>query len=115
MGASPPTSTLPTRIWRVLRRGAAVWFGPIMDPAYDWRGGTGLLERVGGRFDDVEVETADGDEHEHHHHGVGDGHQLGDVGVVPLAFATADALVGGHRHVAAVERRQRDHVEDPHE
>src|SRR5947209_4327945 len=29
MGASPPTSTLPTLIWRVLRRGAAVRLGPI--------------------------------------------------------------------------------------
>ena len=40
------------------------------------------------------------------------GMQLHHVGVVATSLARADALVGRDRDVAAVERQQRDQVED---
>ena len=47
---------------------------------------------------------------------IASGHQLGDVGAVRRPASTrAQPLVGRDRRVAAVERQQRDHVEQPDE
>src|SRR5512141_1665939 len=74
-GASPPTSTLPTLIFRLARRGATTGGG---------RGGipretdmdTSLRRRSAAEvdgFDEVGVDEQQGGAEQHHRHGVGDG------------------------------------------
>src|SRR4051794_39588792 len=118
-GASPPTSTLPTLIWRVLRRGARTG------------GGSGGIPRL-MLICPLTVEELDrvhdvGDDeqrtHRHQETGghVGDRQQLGHIhitGVRPageLGEAALDALPEGADDVAAVQRQQRDEVEQRQE
>ena len=127
-GASLPTPTLPTLIWRVLRRGASTGGGAAGMPRLIAvmtvhsrrdvrrpRVATCQLRRIGATMSATISTTLitrmtpaiD----------VGDRQQLGDVdvaGVGPAAQpgdAAAHRLVEGAGDVAAVERQQRDEVE----
>src|SRR4051812_38426888 len=126
IGASPPTSTLPTLIWRVLRRGASTGGGAsgiprsmavIRRPS---RGGgeTGGAERgtaTGSSADPDWVDDVGPDQQRAHHdehggRGVRDRQQLRHVGVPRVGSAAesgdpaADRFVQRSGDVAAVER-----------
>src|SRR3984957_6410528 len=116
IGASPPTFTDPSAIWRVFRRGlrglAVTSIYPVCPFAHRSIRST---ERVGDRGGDIEEERA-GKQHEQHaHEGVDEGRHLVDVRVITLASPGAKPLVGGDGDVATVERQHRQHVEDPDE
>src|SRR5689334_23169514 len=123
-GASPPTSTLPTLIWRVFRRGASTGGGAAGIPRSTevmWF----LLLVVGSaerdRRDDVGVDQHHAHHQDHGGHHVGHGQQLravDEAGVGPLAqpgHPAAQRLVDGGGHRAAVQRRERHQVEHAEE
>src|SRR6476620_3585612 len=129
MGASPPTSTLPTLILRVLRRGASTGGGragipsPTVMVEVSPRGtmvptpaGAGSAELDG--LDEVGVDEQGGHHDEHRRHGIRDGQCLGDihvpgVGAVQQPGGVAlQSLPQGPGDVAAVQGQQRDQVED---
>src|SRR5690606_33287434 len=89
MGAPPPTSTLPTRIFRVGRRGARVGAGAagiprltVMAPRLlmtpDEPRHRGRSEQADGA-DDVGEDEHDAAQQQERPHPVGDGQQLGGV------------------------------------
>src|SRR3954469_25896722 len=82
-GASPPTSTLPTLIFRLTRRGATTGGGSGGIPR-ETDMGTSLRRcsapEVDG-FDQVGVDQEQRGAEQHRGHGVGDGQRLGDVDV----------------------------------
>src|SRR5689334_4843758 len=124
IGASPPTSTLPTLIWRVLRRGARTGGGSAGMPRemliFPLTVEDLSVEEL-DRVDDV----GDDEQHAHHHDHTGrdvrDRQQLGDVDVArvgaaeQLGEAALDALPDRAQHVPAVQRQQRDEVEQGQE
>src|SRR6476620_213955 len=123
-GASPPTSTLPTWIWRVFRRGASTGGGAAGIPRSTevmWF----LLLVVGSaerdRRDDVGVDQHHAHHQDHGGHHVGHGQQLravDEAGVGPLpqpGDPAAQCLVDGGGHRATVQRRERHQVEHAEE
>src|SRR5215217_2911790 len=99
IGWSLPTPTLPTWIWRVLRRGASTGGGASGMPRLIAVTGSSVpRERRRSRFDvqgHDEVADDQHDPHDQHRHrdDVGDRQQLGDVDV-PGVGATAQARGG---------------------
>src|SRR3954454_1199552 len=140
-GASPPTSTLPTLIWRDLRRGARVsgtlgiprliaatnsilrgcvgggWVPAEGRPDVHWPNRRALAEQV-DRLHDVRVHQQHAHPAEDDDHGEGQRHELGHVHRPRVAAAedlgegTPQSLPQRSRDVPAVERQQRDEVED---
>src|SRR4029077_9698032 len=100
IGASPPTSTLPTLILRLWRRGASTGGGAlgipretaVMAPSLGFGAEDAASRRRPGsaelhRGDDV-GEDQDHAEHEgHHRHGVGERQQLGAVDAARVGLA----------------------------
>src|SRR6476620_2084917 len=129
MGASPPTSTLPTLILRVLRRGARTGGGragipsPTVMTAVSPSGSRRVCPAPESAaqadgLDDVGVDEQDRHDDQDAGHGIRHGQRLGHVdvaGVGPAAEA-GDAALGALPQrpgdVAAVERQQGDEVED---
>src|SRR6478735_9864537 len=139
-GASPPTSTLPTLILRVLRRGARTRGGASGMPrligmltSSSSHPAPGAPVREAGvctrsprsphgsdlhRVDDVGVHEQQADGPEDHEHGVRERHQLGRVErtrprqAAQSGHLPAPALPERGGDVPAVERRERDQVED---
>src|SRR5512141_507027 len=112
-GASPPTSTLPTVIFRLTLRGETTGGGSGGIPRETDMGTS--LRRCGGcsaaevdGFDDVGVDEQQRGAEQHHRHRVGDGERLGDVdvaGVGPpeqLRDLALEPLPERTRDVAAV-------------
>src|SRR3712207_4762025 len=124
IGASPPTSTLPTLIWRLRRRGLSTGGGAAGIPRAtvvmcwvirSWGYGRGSSEADGGH------DVADDEDQPHDQQRGGDhvGHreQLGDVDVTRVGpapdprHASTYRLVERAGDVAAVQRQQWDEVE----
>src|SRR3954469_8574929 len=137
IGESLPTPTLPTWIWRVLRRGASTGGGasgiPRLTAVMPSRlGAEGAYPRFGrgptasGSGErDGHHEVADDQHHAHHQqeagHDVRDGEQPGHVDVPGVGAAAKPGdratrgLPQGAGDVAAVERQQRHEVEQADE
>ena len=94
IGESLPTPTLPTWIWRVLRRGASTGGGAagmprliaVMAPAYGAARRRPQIRRRASRLEVQGYDDVADDQHHAHHqhdrrHDVGDRQQLGDVDV----------------------------------
>src|SRR5829696_2513365 len=122
IGASPPTGIEPTRICRLLRRGASTGGGTVgmpRDTAVTGR--TPLLEGVGERVHDVGQDGHHRDPAEDHDDQHRERDQLVEVdrtGVAPAERARQPRpglLEPQHRDVAAVQRQQREEVEDADE
>src|SRR5690242_15537468 len=123
IGYSLPTPTLPTWIWRVLRRGASTGGGASGMPRLI----SVTLSRVlsapaRSRFDvERDDEVADDQHHAHHQHGhrddVRDRQELGHVDVPGVGTSPQPGRAAAHRlpqgagDVAAVQGQQRDEVE----
>src|SRR5215217_2437603 len=93
MGASPPTSTLPTLILRVLRRGASTGGGMAGSP----RSVMSSAQFHG--VDDVGVDQDHTHQHKEATHGVRDRQHLGDVDVSGVRLAPEPGESAAHRLV----------------
>src|SRR4051794_20433758 len=123
IGASPPTSTLPTLILRDLRRGASVSGGIAGSPrsiVISVRHSSHSSEQ-GDRVDQVGQDEHDAADRDHRTYNIGDRQHLrcvGMPGVGPAEQAgqpSLDALVQGADDVAAIQRHQRYEVEQGQE
>src|SRR5690348_10223238 len=119
-GAPPPTGTLPTMIWRLLRRGASGGGGTAGIPRLTAVTVASPVEDL-DRVDDIGGNCQQGERATDEDDRVRDRHELvvvhpAGVGLAqPAVEPGAHPLEPGDRDVTAVERQQRQQVEDADE
>src|SRR3954449_6694116 len=127
IGAPPPIFTPPTSICRVGRRGASGWTGTSGIPSdtavtvstFPGRRRAYLLDA--DRVDDARIEQQQGQPYEDRDYSVGERHDLHQVDAARVSapeqpVEPGTGLLEQHDgHVTAVERQQRQHVEDTDE